>query len=371
MSHHSKIGKSFDVHVPKTHSGHKHHKADKKADPGKAPKKLGAKDSFDANADASNVDLGAGASSGRRPLPRNWKTNPAVLQAANPKDLYCVGDVHGDYKSLLNLLNKEGLIKGIPASPAQVQWTGGAATLVCTGDIIDKWKDSTDAIQLFRSLQASAGAAGGRVIVTMGNHEAEFLADPTNKKAAPFVAELQKLGVNPQDVATGRDSLGIGAWMRGLPIGAKVGDWFFAHAGNTGGRTMAQLESDIEKGVDHDGFASKVLMGANSPVESTLGDGSWWTSKASAADNMKALGVTHLVEGHQPGKVTLSDGTVRQSDQLLRDELKGGRQFWLIDAGMSAGADKTGGEMLHVHEDGRSEIDTVIDAQGNIKRVDG
>ena len=38
---------------------------------------------------------------------------------------------------------------------------------------------------------------------------------------------------------------------------------------------------------------------------------------------------------------------------------------------MSAGADKTGGEMLHVHEDGRSEIDTVIDAQGNIKRVDG
>jgi hypothetical protein len=49
-------------------------------------------------------------------------------------------------------------------------------------------------IALVRALQASAAAKGGLVIVTMGNHEAEFLADPHGKSTAEFGAELVKAG---------------------------------------------------------------------------------------------------------------------------------------------------------------------------------
>jgi hypothetical protein len=46
--------------------------------------------------------------------------------------------------------------------------------------MIDKGPDAPDVVRFLSALQTSAASAGGRVIVTMGNHEAEFLAAPTN-----------------------------------------------------------------------------------------------------------------------------------------------------------------------------------------------
>jgi hypothetical protein len=42
----------------------------------------------------------------------------------------------------------------------------------------------------------------------MGNHEAEFLADPADdEKAQEFLKELEKEGLDPKKVAAGRDNL--------------------------------------------------------------------------------------------------------------------------------------------------------------------
>ena len=91
-------------------------------------------------------------------------------------------------------------------------------------------------LRLMRALQTSAQNAGGQVIVTLGNHEAEFLAGGgKNTKGADFENELIALAIDPESVASGTDAEGLGRWLRTRPIGAKVGDWFFCHAGNTGG----------------------------------------------------------------------------------------------------------------------------------------
>ena len=113
---------------------------------------------------------------------RNWQKNPAIVQIDTAVDVFAIGDPHGDPERLIGVLLAAKLIGGAPIDSAQVKWAGGRAVLVVTGDMIDKGSNSIDVIVLLRTLQAQAESQGGRVIVTMGNHEAEFLADPLGKK---------------------------------------------------------------------------------------------------------------------------------------------------------------------------------------------
>ena len=147
------------------------------------------------------------------------------------------------------------------AKPESLVWTGHHDVLVCTGDFIDKYTQSYRAVECLRALQIAAAKDGGHVIVTLGNHEAEFLAGGgDNKKAVEFAKDLEEHDLSPADVAAGRDRAGIGAWLRDLPAGAKVNDWFFCHAGNTHGRTLKQLRADLEKGVTDKGYKAAVLL---------------------------------------------------------------------------------------------------------------
>ena len=76
-----------------------------------------------------------------------------------------------------------------------MKWAGGKSVLVITGDLIDKGSDSLGVIALLRKLQSDAASRGGQVIISMGNHEAEFLAEPTGRKTRDFAAELKEAGL--------------------------------------------------------------------------------------------------------------------------------------------------------------------------------
>lgn len=70
------------------------------------------------------------------------------------------------------------------------------------GDLIDKGPSSVEVIKLLMALQIAATKTGGRVVVTLGNHEAEFLVDPNNAKAsgpAGIDPELAAKGVSCSD----------------------------------------------------------------------------------------------------------------------------------------------------------------------------
>ena len=79
---------------------------------------------------------------------------------------------------------------------------------------------SLDVIALLRGLQSDAATQGGQVIITMGNHEAEFLADPLGKKTKEFSSQLQAAGIDPIE---GANCVGdVGQFLCGLPISARV-----------------------------------------------------------------------------------------------------------------------------------------------------
>jgi calcineurin-like phosphoesterase family protein len=285
-------------------------------------------------------------------IDRDWVKNPAVVQIDTSADIFAIGDAHSDYARLAAAMHAAGLIAGVPQQPEDVKWSAGSAVLVVTGDMIDKGPGAIDVLRLLHSLQASALVKGGRVIVLAGNHEAEFLADPAAKKGEPFAAQLTAKGIRPSDVASCKSD--IGEFLCSLPFAARVNDWFFSHAGNSGGRSLMQLAADLQKGVIKDGFATRQLIGDNSILESRLNekDGRPWidtgvpdqTEKQLLSANAEALGVRHIVQGHVPSRVKFADGAVREPGEMF--QVFG--MLFLIDTGMSEGVDNSRGAVLHI-----------------------
>lgn len=314
---------------------------------------------------------------GREPtvVSRDWATFPVIAELQTTAKVVAVGDIHGDYKRLVQLLSQVSLVPGVPEKPSDVEWAGGNTVLICTGDLIDKGHHSLNVIACFRALQNKAAAAGGRVIVTMGNHEAEFLANPDDDdKAERFLDELDQAEIDPHDVARGSDKLGVGKFMARLPLGVKINDWFFAHAGSTQGMTLTTLSREIADSVNETGFGAKVLVGERGLLEARLKPIPWWEREHDTPSDSEsrlrgyadALGVKHLVMGHQPGKAVFSDGRRRKAGEMLQ---KFDGLIFLIDVGMSEAIDKSKGAALVIERKRDCESATVVDANGREERL--
>lgn len=88
--------------------------------------------------------------------PWRWTDVPRVV---------AVGDVHGAYDALVEVLQDTALIG------PDLRWTGGATHLVSLGDLLDRGTQGRRVLDLVMRLQGEALAAGGRVHVLLGNHE--------------------------------------------------------------------------------------------------------------------------------------------------------------------------------------------------------
>jgi hypothetical protein len=289
------------------------------------------------------------------------------------EDIFVIGDVHGDVDRLRGVLFAAKLIQSRDANLGG--WLGGKAVLVVTGDMIDKGTTSLDVIRVLTDLQVGARGNGGRVIITMGNHEAEFLAFPTGDKTSEFVSELKKAGKDVDGIS--KCGHPLGHFLCNLPIAARVNDWFFSHAGYTNGRSISVIANAIQAGVTNAGYSTPELVGDYSILEARLnndGPGGlpWFRGGTKKTDDAgvktlltnyaKALGVNHIVQGHQPEKVEFPDGTKRKRDAIFQ---RYGLLF-LVDTGMSLGvdgADSVGGA-LRITRQGTKQTAFAICANG-------
>ncbi|HMD47946.1 MAG TPA: metallophosphoesterase [Bryobacteraceae bacterium] len=301
---------------------------------------------------------------------RDWAALPAVVQIDTPENIYAIGDIHGDSVRFTRLLIGAGLIAGVPKYPRDVHWIAGRSVLVITGDMIDKGPRILDVFRVLDALQKSAALQGGRVVILAGNHEAEFLADPSAKKGREFAEQLLAEELSP--VAIGSCKTDLGIFLCSLPFAARVNDWFFSHAGNSGGQSIQQLQTSLERGFSAHGFAAQEITGDYSLLEARLnGSGKGrepWidaglpqrSEQQLLEDYTRALGVTHIVEGHVPSEVRFADGTVRRAGEMFQ---RFGLLF-LIDTGMSEQVNLSAGAALHISRtsataicpDGRSTV---------------
>ncbi|MDA2923739.1 metallophosphoesterase [Acidobacteria bacterium AH-259-L09] len=187
--------------------------------------------------------------------------------AAQPR-IVAVGDIHGIMHKLVTILQRAGLID------ARHRWVGGNATLVQTGDFLDRGSQVREVMDLLMELQKQAPKSGGRVVVLLGNHEvmnvmgdlgyvtpgiyASFADNKSEKRLKEAYkqyikfhqqrdqarnwklvskpeGEEQWMETHPSGFLEHREAFGpkgkYGRWLRSLSAVIKIGDAIFLHGG--------------------------------------------------------------------------------------------------------------------------------------------
>jgi hypothetical protein len=168
--------------------------------------------------------------------------------------IVAVGDVHGAYDRLLEILQTAGVVD------SGGHWSGGAAHLVQLGDLVDRGSDSRKALDFVRRLEREAPAAGGQVHILLGNHEAarmlgdlrltvpgEYAAFATADskkrrdlyfKTLKFPSKAERdlaLAQTPPGFVEMREAFGregeYGRWLRQLPATITINGIVFVHGG--------------------------------------------------------------------------------------------------------------------------------------------
>lgn len=204
---------------------------------------------------------------------------------ATPSRVVAIGDIHGAYDNLISILHKAELID------RRDRWSGGDATLVQTGDFIDRGADSVKVARYLRKLQKQAEKDGGQVIVLLGNHEVLNLigdlryvtrdilsayVDSRSEARHTFYCNdyakhiRRKAAMAEQEVPTQRvvlsqcqnaqafglveyiEALGpngeLGEWLRTLPAVVQLGEMVFLHGGlspELAGRKLDEINRTV------------------------------------------------------------------------------------------------------------------------------
>jgi hypothetical protein len=150
---------------------------------------------------------------------------------------YVVSDVHGHLADLRQALVQAGLLG------AEDRWAGDDAQLWVLGDLMDRGPDGIGVLRLVRSLQEQAP---DQVHVLMGNHESLALGYhlfPDTRFAEIWLLngglQSDQAGLTEDDVA----------WLRGLPLMARVGSDLLVHSDTTRYLTWGRSVDEVNETV--------------------------------------------------------------------------------------------------------------------------
>ena len=261
---------------------------------------------------------------------------PRLTRHPGAARVVAIGDVHGDLSALKGALKLAGL------ADEQGTWSGGKAVLVQTGDLLDRGDDEDEIMDLLHKLREGARAAGGDVVLLLGNHEAmnaqgdlryvtpggfqDFADTPLPRDAE----RLKRLVTLPQQ-ARGR----MAAFLPGGPAAAQlasyktiavVGDSVFVHGGVLPEHVdygIDRLNAEVSAWLMGEGALPQLMQGERSPLWTRLySQAETPQSCATLEETLKKLGVSRMVVGHtpQPGGITSACG----------------EKVWRVDVGMAA-----------------------------------
>ncbi len=276
---------------------------------------------------------------------RDWQKFPAYVEVTGAERVYAVGDIHGAFDEFADTLAALKVAKRTGPTTFRFDWLAGNAILVMTGDLNDRGLHTKQVYDAVMDLQAQAEKAGGRVIVTMGNHEAMMLNGQVEEWAKTLTSHKKQHYQNTLDSFT-RDGLDYhkaisetglyGRWIRNLPLFAVVNGFMFVHGGipNTP-VTKSTLAADFKDDITTGDFKKGIFMNH----DSVLWNRDWWKDSELVARNLKVLGVMGIVFGHTTGAMGPKGKIIAKDNCLIA-----------LDVGMTPtyGYSKGGGLIMSI-----------------------
>lgn len=253
---------------------------------------------------------------------------PIAVRYPMPRRLVAIGDVHGDLAATRSALRAAGAIDDAD------RWVGGELVVVQTGDVLDRGDDEQAILDLIARLEREAKAAGGALIMLLGNHELMNAAgdfryvtpggmadfddvpglDTSRWKQVPARARHRTAALAPGGV--------YAKLLAEHAVVAIVGNTVFSHAGVLGDWPSRVESVNQSARCWLDGQAG----GPDAPPAALASDDSpVWTRAvgmasidcAEVAKAVAALGVKRMVVGHtvQPNGINAAcDGAVWRID---------------------------------------------------------
>ena len=233
------------------------------------------------------------------------------LRRPQPKRVVAIGDLHGDLAATRSALRVAGVIDD------KDTWIGKDTVVVQTGDVLDRGDDEREILELVFKLEAEARAAGGEMIMLLGNHELMNAAGDFRYVTPGAMADF------------GEDRIaGIGpgsAWAKKLAahdVITIVGDTIYSHAG---------VLEDWATQIESVNMTSRCWLdgqaGARNepPIALTSQESPVWTRKLgldpvdcdAVKRTLAKLDIKRMVIGHTVQKMGITsacDGTVWRID---------------------------------------------------------
>lgn len=216
--------------------------------------------------------------------------------AVDDKDrLVVLGDVHGDCAHLKAALAMANLVDNVTHA-----WTGGAATLLQMGDLLDRGPEDKCVLDTVLRLRSEAEAAGGRVLVLLGNHELMNMRGRQHYVHADAIEAFGGKHSHRRSFSAGEP---YGDFVRSLPVAIVEKRSLFVHAG--------LLPHFASRGVDELNAAATAEMAGDERNDDVLGvHGPVWTRKLIqramagdcrlVAETLSILKLERMVVGHTP-----------------------------------------------------------------------
>jgi len=150
-------------------------------------------------------------------------TETEILEYKGDYTVAALSDFHGQYDLMIELLKNNHIID------ENKQWNFGNGHFVITGDIFDRGKKVTEILWFLYDLERQAELAGGKIHLTLGNHEVMILNGNYKYLAEKYKDAAKKLN-KPYNALFSKGSI-LGNWLRSKPVLVKVNDMLFAHGG--------------------------------------------------------------------------------------------------------------------------------------------
>ncbi len=140
--------------------------------------------------------------------------------------IVAIGDLHGDFDQFVKCLRVAKLVD------EKLDWIGGKAHLVQTGDVLDRGPHSRQCLDLLMKLESQAAVAGGKVHSLMGNHETMVLRSSLRGVDSPSATAEEKEGYGgPEQYRAAFAPKGLyGKWLRTHNSVIKINDTLFVHS---------------------------------------------------------------------------------------------------------------------------------------------